>query len=184
MEHQLNFKYIFFLCCIVNNTNIYHFQIWDTAGQERFRSIISSYYRDSHGIVLVYDLTQPSTARSILNWLEEIDQHAIKGIPIILVGNKSDLETLQDIDHSDKIQETREIIADISIQRSELMTCECSAKKDKNIESIFLRLTDSMLRDNRTIHIRDNEENKSIFRLFQRNGDGKNKQLNDNGNCC
>ncbi len=32
-------------------------QLWDTAGQERFRSLIPSYIRDSHVIILVYDIT-------------------------------------------------------------------------------------------------------------------------------
>ena len=35
-------------------------QIWDTAGQEAFRSIISSYYRNSAGIILVFDITNKS----------------------------------------------------------------------------------------------------------------------------
>ena len=32
-------------------------QIWDTAGQESFRSITRSYYRDSAGVIIVYDIT-------------------------------------------------------------------------------------------------------------------------------
>jgi len=32
-------------------------QLWDTAGQERFRSLIPGYLRDSHAIILVFDLT-------------------------------------------------------------------------------------------------------------------------------
>lgn len=32
-------------------------QVWDTAGQERFRSISIAYYRNSHGCVAIYDIT-------------------------------------------------------------------------------------------------------------------------------
>ena len=32
-------------------------QIWDTAGQERFRTITSSYYRGSHGIIIAVSYT-------------------------------------------------------------------------------------------------------------------------------
>jgi small GTP-binding protein len=35
-------------------------QIWDTAGQERFRSIAKAYYRNAVGVIVVYDLTDPS----------------------------------------------------------------------------------------------------------------------------
>ena len=31
-------------------------QLWDTAGQERFRSITKSYYRNSVGAVVAYDV--------------------------------------------------------------------------------------------------------------------------------
>ena len=33
-------------------------QFWDTAGQEAFNSIVKSFYRNSHAIVLVYDITR------------------------------------------------------------------------------------------------------------------------------
>ena len=32
-------------------------QLWDTAGQERFRTITSTYYRGTHGVIVVYDVT-------------------------------------------------------------------------------------------------------------------------------
>ena len=38
-------------------------QIWDTAGQEKFRVITHSYYKSAQGIILVYDVSEPSEAR-------------------------------------------------------------------------------------------------------------------------
>jgi GTPase SAR1 family protein len=29
--------------------------IWDTAGQEKYRSIVSTYFKGCHGVVLVFD---------------------------------------------------------------------------------------------------------------------------------
>lgn len=65
---------------------------WDTAGQERFRNITISYYRHSHGIIMVYDITDMTTFDSIRSWMAQIKQHAEAGVCIILVGNKCDLE--------------------------------------------------------------------------------------------
>eukprot|EP01051_Picozoa_sp_SAG22_P023556 SAG22_NODE_6129_length_895_cov_1.271357_2_plen_169_part_01 len=67
------------------------FQLWDTAGQERFRTITSSYYRGSHGIIIVYDVTDEKSFEDVNIWLEEIEKHAGQSVCKLLVGNKSDL---------------------------------------------------------------------------------------------
>merc|ERR1711988_2090585 len=69
-------------------------QIWDTAGQERFRTITSSYYRGAHGIIVVYDVTDGDTFRSVEQWLEEIERFAGPGVRKMIVGNKKDMEKL------------------------------------------------------------------------------------------
>lgn len=40
-------------------------QIWDTAGQESFRAITRSFYRNAHGVVLMYDLTRSESYESL-----------------------------------------------------------------------------------------------------------------------
>ena len=66
-------------------------KIWDTAGQERFHTITHSFYKQSHGVLLVYDVTDIHTFDNIHNWLNNIYAHADKKIVKYLVGNKSDL---------------------------------------------------------------------------------------------
>lgn len=67
-------------------------QIWDTAGQERFRVITSSYYRGSHGVMVVYDVSDRTSFEHVRMWVQEIEKYAAQGeTSILLVGNKCDL---------------------------------------------------------------------------------------------
>ena len=68
-------------------------QLWDTAGQERFRCITSNYYKGCDGILLVYDITDQYSFENITGWLNEISFNTNYSIPILLIGNKSDLES-------------------------------------------------------------------------------------------
>lgn len=65
--------------------------VTDTAGQEQFRSFTSSYFRDKHGALAVFDVSNPQTLIDLEHWIREIrkwDEHT----DIIVVGNKIDLE--------------------------------------------------------------------------------------------
>ncbi len=66
-------------------------QLWDTGGQERFSSIRPMYYRGSLGTVLVFDLTNSASFEHLPQWIEEVRSNIKADVPILLVGNKSDL---------------------------------------------------------------------------------------------
>ncbi|KAM5170685.1 ras and EF-hand domain-containing protein-like [Mantella aurantiaca] len=68
-------------------------QIWDTAGQERFRSIAKSYFRKAHGVLLMYDVTSEASFLSVRQWIDEIKNSCDKPIPLMLIGNKTDLRS-------------------------------------------------------------------------------------------
>ena len=66
-------------------------QLWDTGGQERFSSIRPMYYRGSLGKILVFDLTNSASFEHLPQWIEEVRANIKAEIPVLLVGNKSDL---------------------------------------------------------------------------------------------
>jgi len=70
-------------------------QIWDTAGQERFHVITRTYYRGSHGIALVYDVTNEQSFQQISYWMNNIKSHAGADVFVVLFGNKVDLPSEQ-----------------------------------------------------------------------------------------
>uniref|UniRef100_A0A674P4W7 Uncharacterized protein n=1 Tax=Takifugu rubripes TaxID=31033 RepID=A0A674P4W7_TAKRU len=66
-------------------------QFWDTAGQERFRSVTRSYYRNSAGGLLMFDMTNRVSFEHIKEWHREVCDHVHPyKVLFILVGNKSD----------------------------------------------------------------------------------------------
>ena len=67
-------------------------QIWDTAGQKQFKTIMTSYYRGAHGIIIVYDTTDTESFDNVRQWLFEIDREANESVCKLLVGNKCDIK--------------------------------------------------------------------------------------------
>jgi len=38
--------------------NLIRLQLWDTAGQEKYQAVTKSYYRNSLGVIIVFDITR------------------------------------------------------------------------------------------------------------------------------
>ena len=74
----------------INGENI-RLKIWDTAGQEKFRAIQKQYYRNSDGILLVFDVTKFETFNVLEEWINSIKNQTSNDIIVVLVGNKIDL---------------------------------------------------------------------------------------------
>jgi small GTP-binding protein len=68
-------------------------EILDTGGQEKYNAINRQYYQRADCCVLVYDITRKDTFKECKNFYKkEIINNCKKGIKVILVGNKTDLE--------------------------------------------------------------------------------------------
>ena len=67
----------------------------DTAGEERFRSITKNYFKESDGILLLYDVTNKESFKNVETWIKSIHEslgnHRNSKYIIILIGNKIDL---------------------------------------------------------------------------------------------
>ena len=67
--------------------------MYDTAGQEKFKSIVSNYYNNTDGVILVYDISNERSFSKIQYLINEIKSNSnIDNSTFILFGNKNDLE--------------------------------------------------------------------------------------------
>lgn len=104
-------------------------QLWDTAGQERYHAITSAYYRGSSGAVIVYDVTEDASLKNAVNiWLKNLRSYAGENIPIMLLGNKTDLKEKRKI-----TKETGEKTA----LTSDIGFYETSAVSGENVSEAF-----------------------------------------------
>ena len=111
-------------------------QIWDTAGQDRFRTITKTYYKGSHGVILVYDVCDERSFGNVKNWVNQIEQNAKSSICKVLVGNKCDkAERVITEEQGRKLAE-----------EYNMKFYETSAKTGQNVEETFTYLTREILK--------------------------------------
>ena len=104
-------------------------KIWDTAGQERFKSMSVNVIKNAEGLLLTYSITSRESFNNLESWLKQLnDAKDISKIPIVIVGNKSDLEKLRIV----KYEEGKEFA-----DKHNYHFYEVSAKTGQNVKEAF-----------------------------------------------
>ena len=95
----------------------YRIQLWDLAGQDKNTHITKIFSKNSHGCLVLCDITNKETLNDTLKWKESVDESTrfIDGeiLPSVLVQNKIDLvdeETLKDEEEIKKFAEENKYI--------------------------------------------------------------------------
>ena len=77
-------------------------KIWDTAGQERFKSMSVQVIKTSDAVVLVYAINDRNSFNALDKWLLKISEASdISKKPIIVIGNKSDLDDKRQVSYEE-----------------------------------------------------------------------------------
>lgn len=104
-------------------------EILDTAGTEQFASMRDLYIRNGQGFILVFSISSKQTFADIKTMRQQICRvKATEKVPIILVGNKSDLE------------HERQVSTGEAQNLAKQWSCpffEASAKLSRNVDELF-----------------------------------------------
>jgi Ras-related protein Rab-8A len=112
--------------------------VWDTAGQDRFKTITQAYYKGADGVMLVYDVTDEKSFRSIKSWMKSLENYADDSIKKILVANKCDLATDRVVASSKGMDLAKEY---------GISYFECSAKTGDGVLEAFASLARISIRE-------------------------------------
>lgn len=121
-------------------------QVWDTAGQEQFHSVASSYYRNAHGIMLVYDITSAQSFIHISKWVGNICSNAPTNVKQILIGNKCDIEENKRVIDKNRGKALSEEL--------DMPFLETSAKTNTNVDAAFEAIT-KLIMEGEDVSIKD-----------------------------
>ncbi|XP_055688070.1 ras-related protein Rab-6A isoform X1 [Lutzomyia longipalpis] len=112
-------------------------QLWDTAGQERFRAMALPFYRGASTIVSVFDMSNPSTIASAVDYISIARLHSEMArktpCPTFLIGNKLDL--LSPNDYRNISEQGQKIAQEINAEYYEV-----SCKDASSVTRLFRRI--------------------------------------------
>ncbi|SPP84387.1 blast:GTP-binding protein Rheb homolog [Drosophila guanche] len=114
------------------NSQEYDMKLIDTAGQDEYSIFPVQYSMDFHGYVLVYSITSQKSFEVIKIIYEKLlDVMGKKYVPVVLVGNKTDL-------HQERTVTTEEGKKLAESWRAAFL--ETSAKQNESVGDIFHQL--------------------------------------------
>ncbi len=115
--------------------NAIKFSIWDIGAQKYFKRFRKTYYLGAQAAFIVFDLTNRESYNNIIEWFNEINEFLnTKELPIIIVGNKSDLKEQRAVEYKEGVKITNELMEK---GVSTVSYIEASALTGENISDAF-----------------------------------------------
>jgi small GTP-binding protein len=115
-----------------------YLQIWDLGGQPHFKAVADIYFRGSHGVMAVFDVTRRASMDRLEDWIGRV-RSILGDLPMVVVGNKIDL---RDPEAGDSCVSTGEGQEFASRYRSPYL--ETSAKDNSGVSEAFKALADML----------------------------------------
>tara|TARA_Y100000389_G_C17448394_1_gene513061 strand:- start:783 stop:1400 length:618 start_codon:yes stop_codon:yes gene_type:complete len=121
----------------LNDNTVIKSHIWDTAGQEKFSGIITHYYKDIAGVIIMFDVSNRYSFKRVQYWKNELKNkcnYDISLVPVMLLGNKIDNKN-REVDRDE---------AEIYALKNSMIYEEVSCKMNDNVDNSFLKIVNEI----------------------------------------
>ena len=129
----------FYTKSIIKDNKRYQLQIWSFKDIDRFHLFYSTYSKGAHGGLLFFDISDLYSLANYEAWISLVRKEVTnsESFPIMMIGNKLDLE------------ENRQIQSEQAIRIAKTMGVngyiECSAMTGENVEEVFNNIVQKIL---------------------------------------
>lgn len=123
--------------------------LWDTAGQEDYDRLRPLSYPDSNVILICFAIDSPDSLDNVQEkWISEV-LHFCQGVPILLVGCKTDLrydpKTIEELKRTSQRPVTPDEGQAVAQKIGAFKYLECSAKTQEGVKEVFEHATRAAL---------------------------------------
>lgn len=131
--------------CVIDD-EVALLDVLDTAGQEEYSAMREQYMRTGEGFLLIYSITSRQSFEEVMTFQQQILRVKDKDyFPIILVGNKCDLEDERQVSR----QEGEALAREFGCK-----SIETSAKHRINVDNAFYDMVREIRRHNKEMSVR------------------------------
>ncbi len=109
--------------------------IGDSGSQEKFLPFLPKYFQGSAVAALIYDITNRESFEKLDYW-KELLKESVGEIPIVIIGNKNDLDEKREVE----VEEGEKLASELDTTYFEV-----SAKEDKNLYPVFRKIVEIAL---------------------------------------
>lgn len=125
-----------FIKDLIYNERRLRLNIWDTAGQEKYNSLVTPFFRNAQGAIVVCDLSDETTIQPTQKWVRDVRNINGPDIPILFLGNK------KDIADPALVKQAKDLAKNL-----ELQYMETSAQDDPHVDEPFLFLIEKIIQN-------------------------------------
>lgn len=146
----------------------YKIHIWDLAGQDKCIYTSKVFVKGAHGCLILCDITNPETMTQTLKWKKSINENALfvdgSPLPSILVQNKIDLASSEELENTEEVKAFAENNGFVSYART---SCKDGTGIEETMENFLADIIDRVEEFNKKNNI-DVEKKKNTSIVVQK----------------